>query len=103
VQEVYAYDDLATEIRIKSLEDDRVFETFANNETFSGGYPEYDGNKEMNYFDYGYALTVHKAQGSQWGRVLIFDESKVFKQNSQKHLYTAITRAEEEVCIIQTA
>ena len=28
-------------------------------------------------FDFGYVLTVHKAQGSQWDDVVLFDESRV--------------------------
>ena len=29
-------------------------------------------------FDFGYVLTVHKAQGSQWDDVVLFDESFAF-------------------------
>ena len=46
-------------------------------------------------FDYGYALTVHKAQGSQWDSVVLFDESYAFREHSQRWLYTGITRAAE--------
>ncbi len=52
-------------------------------------------------FDFGYALTVHKAQGSQAKRVILFEER--FKQMSdddwKRWLYTAVTRAEEELYI----
>jgi len=50
-------------------------------------------------FDFGYALTCHKAQGSQFDNVMIIDESHVFKHNAQRWLYTAITRAAEQVTI----
>ncbi len=53
-------------------------------------------------FDYGYALTVHKAQGSQAHRVILFEER--FKQMDdqmwRRWLYTAVTRAVEELYII---
>jgi exodeoxyribonuclease-5 len=49
---------------------------------------------------YGYALTVHKSQGSQWDNVMLFDESGVFRENRIKHLYTGITRAAERVTIV---
>lgn len=49
--------------------------------------------------DYGYCLSVHKAQGSQWDDVLIFDESFVFKEDRARHLYTAITRAAKRVTV----
>lgn len=51
-------------------------------------------------FDFGYALTVHKAQGSQALRALVFDESFLFKEHAARWLYTAITRAEEELYIL---
>lgn len=51
-------------------------------------------------FDYGYALTTHKAQGSQWDSVLVLDESRVFRHNAQRWLYTAVTRASERVVIV---
>jgi len=51
-------------------------------------------------FTYGWALTVHKSQGSQWDNVTVFDESGSFKEHAAKHLYTAITRAAEKVTVI---
>lgn len=52
-------------------------------------------------FDYGYALTVHKAQGSQWNDVVLFDESWAFKDTRERWLYTAITRAAERLTIVR--
>lgn len=52
-------------------------------------------------FDYGYALTVHKAQGSQWDHVVLFDESYAFKEHSKRWLYTGITRAAETITIVK--
>lgn len=58
--------------------------------------------KEANEFDYGYALTVHKAQGSQWDRVFVTDESFCFRADKWKWLYTAITRAAKSVTVMKT-
>ncbi|MYZ49695.1 AAA family ATPase [Propylenella binzhouense] len=52
-------------------------------------------------FDYGYALTVHKAQGSQWDRIVLFDESWAFRETRERWLYTAITRAAEQITIVR--
>lgn len=52
-------------------------------------------------FDYGYALTVHKAQGSQWDDVVLFDESYAFREHAQRWLYTGITRAAERLTIVK--
>ncbi len=57
---------------------------------------------DVDLFDFGYALTVHKAQGSQAKRVILFEErfTKMDQKTWNKWLYTAITRAEEELYII---
>lgn len=46
-------------------------------------------------FDYSYAITCHKSQGSQWNEIMIVDESESFKGNEKEWLYTAITRAKK--------
>jgi exodeoxyribonuclease-5 len=56
--------------------------------------------KNCDEFCYGYAISVHKSQGSQWQNLLVLDQSKVFKQDAAKHLYTAITRASEKVTVL---
>lgn len=52
-------------------------------------------------FDFGYALTVHKAQGSEAKRVVLFEErfKKMDDDQWRKWLYTAVTRAKEELYI----
>lgn len=56
--------------------------------------------READHFTYGGCLTVHKSQGSQWDDVLLFDESFVFRQDADKHLYTGITRAAEGITVV---
>lgn len=53
-------------------------------------------------FDFGYALTVHKAQGSQAKRVILFEERSKHMDDLmwKRWLYTGITRAVEELYII---
>ncbi|HZP21767.1 MAG TPA: AAA family ATPase [Bauldia sp.] len=52
-------------------------------------------------FDYGYVLTVHKAQGSQWDDVVLFDESFVFREHARRWLYTGITRAATRITVVR--
>jgi len=52
-------------------------------------------------FDFGYALTVHKAQGSQWNNVVLFDESFAFREHAQRWLYTGVTRAAEKLTVVR--
>jgi DNA helicase IV len=59
------------------------------------GVPPFD-------FTYAYAITTHKAQGSEWGKVLIFEEGFPFDaEEHRRWLYTAVTRASEKVVIIR--
>lgn len=57
--------------------------------------------KEAEEFDYGYAMTVHKAQGSQWEDILLFDESGCFRADRWRWLYTGITRAADRITIVR--
>ena len=43
--------------------------------------------RKSDEFDYGYVLTVHKAQGSQWDDVVLFDESWAFREHRARWLY----------------
>lgn len=53
-------------------------------------------------FTYGYAITCHKAQGSEWDNVLVIEESFPFdKEEHKKWLYTAATRAAKKLVIIR--
>lgn len=53
-------------------------------------------------FDFGYALTVHKAQGSQAETVILFEEKSQYwdQEQWQRWLYTAVTRAVKNLYII---
>jgi len=57
--------------------------------------------KDSDEFDYGYALTVHKAQGSQWDDVMLFDESGAFREHRSRWLYTGVTRAARRLTIVR--
>ncbi len=57
--------------------------------------------RESDEFDYGYALTVHKAQGSQWDDVMLFDESFAFREHRARWLYTGLTRAARKLTIVR--
>ena len=53
-------------------------------------------------FTYGYAITCHKAQGSEWDKVLVLEESFPFaKEEHARWLYTACTKAEEKLVLLR--
>ena len=53
-------------------------------------------------FAYAYGITCHKAQGSEWKKVLCFEERFPFApEEHARWLYTAITRASEKLVIVK--
>ena len=62
---------------------------------------KYFEQRKLDQFDFGYALTVHKAQGSQWPDIVLFNQASTFGHNARKWLYTAITRAVNRITIVQ--
>jgi len=71
-------------------------------EFFEGGVESLTSKEKYGTqeFDYGYAMTVHKAQGSQWKNVLLYDESGMFRDDWWRWLYTGITRASENLTLV---
>jgi exodeoxyribonuclease-5 len=69
---------------------------------FEGGIEDipWEQRKPYDEFDFGYVLTVHKAQGSQWDDVVLFDESFAFQESRARWLYTGITRAAKRLSIV---
>lgn len=55
---------------------------------------------DLNSILYGYALTVHKAQGSEWRKVFLCLHQTHNVMLSRELLYTAVTRAREELYVI---
>ena len=49
-------------------------------------------------FSYAYGITCHKAQGSEWGKVLVYEEKFPYdKTEHARWAYTAATRASEKL------
>ena len=71
-------------------------------ECFTGGIEELEWQRRKPYdeFDYGYVLTVHKAQGSQWDDVVLFDEIFAFPDSRERWLYTGVTRAAKRLTVV---
>ncbi len=81
--------------------------------TLSDGTLAYEGNFELLRrlravkeepicrFEFAYAVTCHKAQGSEFDFVIVFDEGWAFGEERNRWLYTAITRAKEKLLIIR--
>lgn len=79
-----------------------ILETQVSPHMFNSALPEpmYRAIAGCDEFDFGYAITCHKAQGSQWKSIYIQDESQVFGEERWNHIYTALTRASERATIV---
>jgi exodeoxyribonuclease-5 len=81
---------------------DRIVKVSVRPECFNGTIEtlEWPQRKKYDEFDFGYVLTVHKAQGSQWDDVVLFDESFAFAESRERWLYTGVTRAAKKLTLV---
>ena len=74
----------------------RFRELFEKGSDFLKGQRAFVGD-----FDYGYALTVHKSQGSEYGSLALVDDSRWMSRKDKamrcRWLYTAVTRAKRQL------
>lgn len=65
-------------------------------------YATEKGFSSIDYFDFGYASSVHKSQGSEWDRVIFFEQKTKFWNDDEftRLLYTAVTRASKKLFVI---
>lgn len=73
--------------------------------SFDPADPELDTKEltsagEVNEMIFGYAITVHKSQGSEWRRVFLLTHKSHAKMCSRELMYTAMTRAKDHLYII---
>jgi len=57
---------------------------------------------EVDIWDFGYAISVHRSQGSEWDKVILFVERNQYQNEDdwRRWLYTAVTRAKQRLIII---
>lgn len=70
-----------------------------NKETFK--YFKGEDVERPNELTYGYVVTCHKAQGSEWPKVLVMEENFPFDPvEHRRWLYTACTRPSEKLTLV---
>lgn len=64
-------------------------------------YKKYKKEEKPCLFDYGYALTVWRAQGSEFDKVVVMVENYPYEKDMrQRFLYTAATRAAKKLVMV---
>lgn len=61
---------------------------------------EYNFKSGLDRFDYGYAITCHKSQGSEFDDVVIYNEPFGTEMEQRRWIYTAITRGKNNVTLV---
>lgn len=100
--------EAASDARQVSFQEIRLdFEAHRNLKVWDGAFKKREGlpvgyEKSLDRFDYAYAITCHKSQGSEFDNVLIFNQP-IGKDNIDRRrwLYTALTRGKEKVSLVQ--
>lgn len=111
-------ENLSVPVLINTITGDEEGEEFTNlyadyNEFFTGkpsltGKEEYAIYKRVKdqvpplHFSFGYAITVWKAQGSEWNKIVLFQEPG-WPQNldeRRKYMYTGVTRAIDQIVVV---
>lgn len=91
-----------------SIEDNNRFRNLSMDyKLFTDGKPTINSENWQKYrgipkpllFDYAYCITCHKSQGSEFNKVLVFDEYMKGTDHA-RWLYTAATRAKKKLIIV---
>ena len=86
----------------------QVLDTFPNGDLVVG-YPEASGFREVHYqasedhleqLAHAYALTIHKAQGSEWPVILVVVHKSHSFMHSNQLFYTGVTRARRSAILL---
>ena len=106
------FEDLGEHVRVKVKMEDggkeksiRVHKAIFDEYQTPGIFEKmsYWDKRKAEQFDYAYAITCHKAQGSQWDSIVVNDEG--FGRGNPDlrkcWLYTAITRAAESLTLVR--
>ena len=86
--------DTGEKINVKVWNETWLSETYPK-----GRFPKAGSPQTHQLFTYGYALSCHKAQGSTFPRVLLYDEDVSFFVDQRAWRYTAVSRAADRLVV----
>lgn len=88
-------------------DNNKFYGLFMDYKLFNEGKQTIDSENWMKFkgvpkpllFDFGYCITCHKSQGSEWNKVLVFDEYMKGTDHA-RWLYTACTRSKQKLIVV---
>jgi len=86
-------------IELENYEGFRQWYPFWREFFFDQSTPSYHKPRNVCWFDFAYAITCHKSQGSEWNNVAVVDEA--FGTPPNRWRYTAATRAAKQLTWIK--
>lgn len=92
--------DDAYELRVKLDGEDREYCRRVSREQFNAEKTVSETPRKLDLWDFGYCMTVHKAQGSEAERVVLMEE-RLRGGEHARWLYTGITRAKSRLEVIE--
>jgi exodeoxyribonuclease-5 len=95
VLDVYCERKQAIALEVET-DDGRVFTVECLKEQFGRDLDANCHRQDLLHFDYGYCITAHKAQGSEWNSVAVFEEI-ASAWDARRWRYTVATRAKERL------
>jgi exodeoxyribonuclease-5 len=96
--------DDAWAVAIRLLGEGRTYEGLVSREQFGSRTTLTGLPRDLDQWDYGYCLTVHKAQGSEASTVFLIEErpgNLISDNNYKRWLYTGVTRATDQLYILK--
>jgi Mesyanzhinovviridae Dda-like helicase len=98
--ELFEEDD-RMDLLLRPVEGGDEVEVHSHTHHFVGKELKHYASDGADQFDFGWAMTCHKMQGSQCGRAVVFDESYVAGADRYRWLYTATTRVEDAFTLVR--
>lgn len=66
----------------------------------SDNWKQFSGWPKPHQFAFAYAITCHKSQGSEFNRVIVYDEAFGDTEQKRRWRYTAVTRAAKQLVVV---
>lgn len=85
----------------KDLKIDYQLITTGKSTINSENWKKFAGYPKLLQFAFGYVITCHKSQGSEFDRVVVFDEAFGDTDERRRWRYTAVTRAAKQLVLVK--